>query len=610
MSKNKPKPVSPAIGALREFRPKGPEQWGLFLIGMAIACYISLVILSKLFVLLPLRSGLPVYLLFPVLAPAVYWLMCFALYHIPDKPAAAHLKKKTRETPGEARLRRLREFIPTAYSARQKLSPAVFAWAFLAVFAVSMIALLAYYPGHFLHPDIRTQWEQVRTGTFIDWHPPIHTMIIWLVTRLHYSYGTFIAAQVLFFSLLCGYMAATMRAWGLHAAWTALFAAAAVCAHKVMLYAYKDSLFTCFLIWSAVCLINIVLSEGAWLGKWGNRIAFAVALAFSSMIRLNGIAFAIPAFLFLCVFYVKKQTIGCIFTGALALLIVAGTFGPLYRAAGVINVNKNGVTYTTFSLVILGSVYQKNSDALDADGKEFMESLITPYQWENTVRFGDGRSMMLLFPSDLDTYAEEQQQLVNDYLTFTSPRKLVSMTAHAVKNEPTLALKAVAMNTNMAWDPTAFSYADYHDEYFRTFVVQQQNNDNIIKYLTYHNVHPELIEETVSASQSGFLRAFQAPYRVINGIRRYFPPGYLLQCIGFNTLLLLLCTWASLRRRREWPVLLLTLPSLAYSIGSMLAMAGPDYRQFHFNAVITIPLVLASLAKKPGQTRKRTGADE
>jgi len=598
---------SPALAALHEFRPKGREQWVMFLIGMAVACYVALVLLGKLFLMLPLYSGWPVFLLFPALAPAVYWLMCFALYHIPDKPAAAIVKRKTRGTADEAFLRRLRNLKPTVHSAREQLSPKVFACAFFAVFAVLIIGLLAYYPGHFLHSDIRTQWEQVRTGVFINWHPPIHSMIIWLVTRIHHSYGMFIAAQILFFSLLCGYMAATMRAWGFHDFWTALFVVAVLCAHKVMLYAYKDSMFTCFVLWCAVCLINTALSRGAWLGKWSNRLVFAVTLAFAFMLRANGMAFTAAAVVLLCVFYAKKQTVACVFTGALALLIVAGTFGPLYKAARVTDGRIYGVSYTTLPLVILGSIYQMNPGALDAQGQRFMESLATPYRWKNEVRFGDCRTMMLLFPSDLETYVEEQKKLMDNYLSFTSPKQLVSMLAHAVKNEPNLALKAAAINTSIAWDPFAFSRADYHDEYFREFVIRQQDNDYVMRYLTRHDVHPELIEEILAASKSGFLRAFQTPYRIINGIRRYFPPGYLLQCLGLNSLALLLCSWVSLRRRREWTALLVTLPSLAYNIASLPAMSGPDYRLFYFNAIVTIPLILASLAKNADQ--KKVKAD-
>jgi len=597
MNKNKPKPVSPAIAALHELRPKGRGQWGAFLIGMAVACYIALVILSKLFLMLPLRGGWPVYLLFPVLAPAIYWLMCFALRRFPETKSGK--KKKKAETTIK-KTRRLKDLYPTVYAARQRLSPAVFAWAFLAVFGVTMTGLLAFYPGLSMLSDIRVQWEQVRTGTFDAWHPPIHTMLIWLVTRIHYSYGAFIAAQVLFFSFLCGYMAATMRAWGFHAAWTASFVIAAVCAHKAMLYAYKDALFACFVIWAAVCLINIVLSGGVWLGKWGNRIAFAVALAFASMLRNNGIAFTIPVIILLCVFYAKKQTLACIFTSCLTLLMVVGVRGPLYKAVGVTQAaaKQNYLAAICPSLTVLGSIYQVAPDALDEEGIRFMYYLVGPGIKGQEIVFGDGRGFMSFFPIYFENYEEEFRERTDEFVSLYPPEKLLAMVLRAVKNEPNLALKALATANRVVWDPAAVLYAYQRDEeLIRDFIVQNQGNAAALSTITPICIHPEFVAETIAASKNGFLRAFQAPYRVIDILLRCFPPGYLLQCTGVAMLALPLCTWISLRRRRNWAVLLLTLPSLAYNLGTMLLIGGPDYRYFILNAIITIPLILACLAK-------------
>jgi len=593
-SKNKLKPERPALAALHEFRPKGREQWGMFLIGMAVACYFAFVILSKAFLMLPLSGGWPVYLLFPALAPAIYWLMCFLLRRIPEKIA-----KKKKESNAQPRLRRVNNLYPTVHSSRLKLSPGVFACAFFAVFAVAMAGLFAYYPGLAMVTDIRVQWEQVRTGIFDDWHPAIHTMLIWLVTRLYYSYGAFIAAQILFFSLLCGYFAATMRAWGFHNAWTALFVVAAVCAHKAMLYAYKDALFTCFAIWTAVCLVNIALSGGAWLGKWGNQAALAVALAFTSLMRINALAFTIPIVVLLCVFYAKKQTVGCVVSGALALLLFAGVKGPLYKMAGVTRIVQNQTyVFLTDSLVnIMGSIYLVAPGALDVDGVRLMHFLVGPTVRSDNILFGGGHQFLSLFPIYFDNYAQEFKERTDEYIAHCPPDKILPMTWHAVKNEPNLALKALVTASSLAWDPVAVMNAYKHDDLLiRDFIVRNKDNAAALAEITPTYIHPEFVAETIVASNSGFLRAFQTPYRVIYNILRCFPPGYLLQCIGLNILALVLCSWISLRRRRNWTASLVTLPVIAYNFGTML-IGSSDYRYFLFNVFITIPLALACLAK-------------
>ena len=605
----KPSPRGELVAALGEFRPRGRERWGMFLIGYAVACYIAFVICSKIFLALPLREGLWVYLLFPALAPGIYWLMGFALRWFWEDPASAgasaganaganagQKKKKAAQTQASRRAK----IAPVILPVRAKLSPAVFFGAFLAVFAVCLVALLAFYPGHYLHPDIRAQWEQVRTGEFIAWHPPIHTMIIWLVTRIHYGYGTFIAVQILFYSLLCGYMAAAMRAWGLGGIWTALFVAAAICAHKTLLYAFKDSLFTCFVLWGAVCLLNIALSRGEWLGKWGNRAALAVSMAFASLIRANGYFFTLPVLVLLFVLYGKRRAVASAVSGALAVLIIAGIQGPLYKAAGVYRVTKSmAFILATYSpMVVLGSIYKEAPEALDADGVRFMRFLAAPERWEQQIAFGVGNGMFTMFPSTFENTGEVQKKKMEDYLSYCPPEKLAPMLLHAIKNQPTLAAKALGVSSRPAWDPTDFKLAgEQHDEIFRGFAIEYQDNETVLSILTRENVHPQLLEETLAASKSAFLRAFQGPYRVIDGVLRWFLPGYLPQCIGFNMLALALCLWFSLRRRRGWTALLLTLPSLAYVLGTAVLTAAQDYRQFHFTAVILVPLVLACLAK-------------
>ena len=578
-------PRGPALAACAEFRPKGREQWGLFLIGLAVACYIAFVILTKAFLLMPNTSGWLVYLLFPVLAPAIYWFMCFLLHRFPDRP--------------------LRKLTPTVDSIRGKLSPAVFFGAFFAVFAVLGLGLLANYPGGFGITDLGWQWEQVQTGKFDSWHPPIHTMLIWLVTRIVNSHGFFIAVQILFFSLLCGYMAATLRAWGLQRLWVALLVLALVSTHSTraaMLYTFKDCLFTCFVLWAMICVINIVLSHGKWLGRWGNRAAFAVALAFSSTIRINGFLFTIPLAALVCVFYAKKQTVGCVFSGALALLMIAGVQGPLYKAVGVtVFENKTYMELSNIPMKIIASIYLVNPGALDEDGKRMMQFLATPEQWAGFHDcFGNFYEIRGLMMPPLPQVRETMDQILGDYNAVCSPlKKLASMFWHAVKNEPVLAIAAAAVSCNLVWDPTLTrqTIGIYPDG----LQMILRNDDAINSYFDNHLTGVQLRESILAESRKPFFRAFQlfrTPYRVLELIFRTLTPGSLLQCVGLNVIALMLCMWISLRRYRGWAALLLGLPILANTLPFIVMLIGPqEYRLFIPTVVMTIPLILVCLAK-------------
>jgi len=487
---------------------------------------------------------------------------------------------------------------------------------FSAVVSVFLLALLANHPGYYHDTDIAVQWYQAHSGTFDDWHPAIYTMLIWLVTRIHNSYGFFIAVQILFFSLLCGYMASTLRAWGFQKIWIAVFTITIISAQStrtLMLYAYKDGIFSCLVLWSAIYLANIVLSDGAWLTKWGNRIALALVLGFASIIRHNGFVFTVPVIALLCAFYARKQTLACVFTGALALATVAGVKGPLYKAVGVTH-SAEHQTYieTSFMPVsLLGSVYLVNPGALDEDAINLMEHLATPEEWEKYGRFGDIRAtkgVAMLRPRRLSLqsnispryFNEAVKEFQDDYVPLCPPEKLLSMTLHVLRNDPEIVCMAYAAATCVVWDPTAFQFSaePFVGINDGVNVLAIRNDDAVFNdFLDCFGTSPSIRSEALMASQSPFFQKFQNFYSVLDTVISTLTPSRMLQCVGLNMLLLMLCMWLSLCSRRGWPSLLLALPGIAYNLVHMFFLGGPEYRLFQFNAVITVPLILVCLAK-------------
>jgi len=450
----------------------------------------------------------------------------------------------------------------------------------------------------------------VQASVFDSWHPPIHTMLIWLVTRIVNSYGFFIGVQVFFFSLMVGYMASALRAWGIQTLWVALFALAVVSAHSTragLLYAVKDSMFACFALWMMVCLVNIVLSRGEWLGKWGNRIALAVVLAFVTLIRLNGFFFTIPVIVLIFLLYGKKQAIAGAFSGALAVLIVLGVRGPLYRAVGVKNVA--GQTYEEIStppMNILTSIYKVKPGALDEDGVRLMQWLATPEQWAaEKNRFGDYsvlkglKTAMIPNLRHLSTEAiADMEQKYAEYRAVCPPDKLVSMLWHAVKNEPTVAMKAFVVETNVLWDPIANYIVDISPD--DIWFIQMLDDETFEKAMEDSFISAQLWEDIRVETRKPYFRTFQrfqGAYQVADWMFHHLTLGGVLQNIGVNMLAIMLCMWFSLRRRWGWETLLLALPYLSNNLFCFCALICPDYRWLYYNVVITGPLVLVCLAK-------------
>jgi hypothetical protein len=62
-------------------------------------------------------------------------------------------------------------------------------------------------------------------------------------------------------------------------------------------------------------------------------------------------------------------------------------------------------------------------------------------------------------------------------------------------------------------------------------------------------------------------------------------------------MLLLLISGIFSLYKKGTAVLLLVVPSVIYNLGTMMLLAGSDIRFFHFNVVITVPLIFVLLSK-------------
>jgi hypothetical protein len=93
---------------------------------------------------------------------------------------------------------------------------------FLLCWLPLLYSLIVKFPG-LTSPDTESQWEQVQTFVFNDWHPVIHTLLIWLVTRIVNHYGFVVFVQISVFSAGAGCLIATLESWGLFKKMAAYF---------------------------------------------------------------------------------------------------------------------------------------------------------------------------------------------------------------------------------------------------------------------------------------------------------------------------------------------------------------------------------------------------
>jgi hypothetical protein len=113
---------------------------------------------------------------------------------------------------------------------------------------------------------------------------------------------------------------------------------------------------------------------------------------------------------------------------------------------------------------------------------------------------------------------------------------------------------------------------------------------NIQKTNNTEDLPAPLVKSTLTRMIHGFVSGYMVLLLSIPVVSQLFTSIVLLM------LLLLLAGIFSLSKN-DMAVLLLVVPSICYNFGTMLLLCGPGVRFFHFNVVITLPLLLALSAK-------------
>lgn len=242
---------------------------------------------------------------------------------------------------------------------------------------VSLVYLWAFFPGGF-SSDTTTQWHQIRGGLPLsDWHPALHTMLLWLVTRVCDHPAFALLVQGACYALAVGYAAATLRRWRVPKAACALvtlYLSASPAISNIMAFPWKDCAFAISALFLSVQLFEIHCSQGEWLKGRLNPFALAVTLALCAILRHNGVALSLAAgvWLLISVPGLRKRAL---MTALCAAALFALIKGPLYTAAGV---QKDATPLDEtigLPLTVLSHIYVEAPEALNAETVAFLETL-------------------------------------------------------------------------------------------------------------------------------------------------------------------------------------------------------------------------------------------
>lgn len=298
--------------------------------------------------------------------------------------------------------------------------------------------LIAFFPG-VITADSLSQWRQMTAFKFEDWHPVMHTLFNYLITRIWYSPASIVIAQILILTAVYMYGIISLKNIGVSKRILILSIAvfALYPANGFMIIAlWKDVLYSIMLLLMTIILINIITTDSEWITKKSNIFLFCLSSFGVLFFRHNGLLVFVFVMFVLVIFYRKffKFYFGI---GISMLIIYFIITGPIYSLAGVEK------TSSTEALGIpmqqIGAVISYNGN-LNEEQKVFLNKILDLDIWKERYTYNPYVTDYVKFHEKFDREFLEQHkgEFIKNWIAI-------------VKQNPTLTLKAYLKHTSIVW---------------------------------------------------------------------------------------------------------------------------------------------------------------
>lgn len=412
--------------------------------------------------------------------------------------------------------------------------------------------------GTFSSNDTINQWRQVQTAHFNDWHPVVHTIMLWLVAQVWESTFFVVWVQCLCFAALCGWLYATLRHYK-YRLWIRkgilLFIVLSPPTTDLMRVLWKDTAFALTAMGLSIILLHVGHSAGRWLFErtW-NWVLFVVLLFLTSFFRHNGIFLTAPLLILLPfvskIKGEKKPTFRL-----LALSLVCGPLlvgYPCLRASlirtGHIEQDKTQVFIESVGLPLsmMAEVYVTKPETAPPELTKLCQALAPRELWERHYH-GEFNSVKFNFK---DTGVKLQRAI--------TPADFARLMGKTFVAAPSTCLRAFLRVTSLAWSPGFNGFG-------------QNGVPGIRGQIAY------LLRGTVGTPPVGWL---------------FYAPGlYVLLWVLFGVY-----GWI----RYGFGRAIYCLPFLSYAGGTALLLTGWDWRFFFVLGLCIFPTLLGLVDPRIG----------
>lgn len=418
-------------------------------------------------------------------------------------------------------------------------------------FLILLIWYIAYYPGGF-SPDSLDQYSQALNGNYNDWHPVWHTLLFFTVPiKLTGSSASIVFFQIIYFSLVLGYMAETLHE--LISLKFAVIATAYIILNpytgNIAMYPWKDMAFAMACLLGMIFVVRIYFTGSHWSDRKGRIIILGAVLANATLFRHNGILFTIFLILGLFFFLNRKQWVKLILT---FLTVIVCIRGPLYSIIGVTAPDQRLVETVGLPLTILGNVVKETPEVLDKEMKDVAYGICSQKEWEQKYICGN---------FNLIKWNGKDLSIIEEKSIF----EILNLTWKCWKLSPKASLNALISLTDMVYGISGEIKGDLGAGITENELGIEYGGVSVMRLLLIF--YRELWNHTILK----FLRY-----------------------IGMSMVLMLIFMLgrSNLKNRNDWKRLALCIPIFIYNFGTMFLLTGWDSRFFYVSFLVC-PLVIA-----------------
>jgi hypothetical protein len=223
------------------------------------------------------------------------------------------------------------------------------------------------------------QWDQLSTFQFTDWHPAVHTILMWLLTRVWDSPAIVSLFQVAIASLVIGYGLNSIYSLSRLPGYFFIPLGIAISANPIVgvmnVTLWKDVLYSLLVVLLTIIIFNLVRSDGAWIIKPVHFIILGFTLAGVWLFRFNGFPIVVAGFIALISIY-KKRARQFAYSSLITIILILLVSGPLYSLFRVDRTIKQSYGIALINPVVAYVSSKANLAYLSQDEKQYLNNIL------------------------------------------------------------------------------------------------------------------------------------------------------------------------------------------------------------------------------------------